>query len=78
MYRHLLVPIDDSLLSTDIVRQAVLFAKALGARPRSSMPGKTTVPAVWRRSNGSSGRGLQRADGRRGGRNPGQGDGRRA
>ncbi len=32
MYRHLLVPIDESLLSTEVVRQAVLFAKALGAK----------------------------------------------
>ncbi len=32
MYRHLLVPIDDSLLSTEVVRQAVLFAKSLGAK----------------------------------------------
>lgn len=32
MYRHLLVPIDDSMLSTEIVRQAVLFAKSLGAK----------------------------------------------
>ena len=32
MYRHLLVPIDDSPLSVEAVRQAVDFAKALGAR----------------------------------------------
>ena len=32
MYRHLLVPIDDSLLSTEVVRQAVLFAKSIGAK----------------------------------------------
>jgi len=32
MYRHLLVPVDDSLLSTEVVRQAVLFARSLGAR----------------------------------------------
>jgi len=32
MYRHLLVPVDDSLLSTEVVRQAVVFAKSLGAR----------------------------------------------
>jgi nucleotide-binding universal stress UspA family protein/hemerythrin-like domain-containing protein len=32
MYRHLLVPIDDSELSTETVRQAVLFAGSLGAK----------------------------------------------
>jgi len=32
MYRHLLVPIDDSALSVETVRQAVMFAGALGAR----------------------------------------------
>src|SRR5688572_22803085 len=32
MYRHLLVPIDDSALSVETVRQAVTFAGALGAR----------------------------------------------
>ena len=32
MYRHLLVPLDDSTLATELVRQAVLLAKALGAK----------------------------------------------
>ncbi len=32
MYHHLLVPIDDSLLSTEVVRQSVVFAKTLGAK----------------------------------------------
>jgi nucleotide-binding universal stress UspA family protein/hemerythrin-like domain-containing protein len=32
MYRHLLVPIDDSALSVETVRQAVIFASALGAK----------------------------------------------
>src|SRR5947207_14258190 len=32
MYRHLLVPIDDSDLSTETVRQAVLFAGSIGAK----------------------------------------------
>ncbi len=32
MYRHLLVPIDDSMLSVEAVRQAVEFAGVLGAR----------------------------------------------
>ena len=32
MFRHLLVPIDDSALSTETVRQAVMFASALGAK----------------------------------------------
>ena len=32
MFRHLLVPIDDSALSTETVRQAVLFASTLGAK----------------------------------------------
>ena len=32
MYRHLLVPIDDSVLSVETVRQAVTFAHALGAK----------------------------------------------
>ncbi len=32
MYRHLLVPIDDSSLSVETVRKAVDFARALGAR----------------------------------------------
>jgi nucleotide-binding universal stress UspA family protein/hemerythrin-like domain-containing protein len=32
MYRHLLVPIDDSALSVETVRQAVMFASALGAK----------------------------------------------
>jgi nucleotide-binding universal stress UspA family protein/hemerythrin-like domain-containing protein len=32
MYRHLLVPIDSSTLATELVRQAVLLAKSLGAR----------------------------------------------
>jgi len=32
MYRHLLVPIDDSMLSVEAVRQAVEFARVLGAR----------------------------------------------
>ncbi len=31
MYRHLLVPIDDSELSTAIVSQAVQFAGSIGA-----------------------------------------------
>ena len=32
MYRHVLVPIDDSALSVEIVRQAVTFAGTLGAK----------------------------------------------
>ena len=32
MYRHLLVPIDDSALSVETVRQAVTFAGTLGAK----------------------------------------------
>jgi nucleotide-binding universal stress UspA family protein/hemerythrin-like domain-containing protein len=32
MYRHLLVPLDGSMLATELVRQAVLLAKSLGAR----------------------------------------------
>ncbi len=32
MYRHLLVPLDGSALATELVRQAVLLAKSLGAR----------------------------------------------
>jgi nucleotide-binding universal stress UspA family protein/hemerythrin-like domain-containing protein len=32
MYRHLLVPIDDSALSVETVRQAVTFASSLGAK----------------------------------------------
>lgn len=32
MYRHLLVPLDGSTLATELVRQAVMLAKALGAR----------------------------------------------
>lgn len=32
MYRHLLVPLDDSPLSTDTVNQAVQFARTLGAK----------------------------------------------
>jgi nucleotide-binding universal stress UspA family protein/hemerythrin-like domain-containing protein len=32
MYRHILVPIDDSQLSIDTVQQAVAFARSLGAR----------------------------------------------
>ena len=32
MYRHLMVPIDDSALSAETVNQAVQFARALGAR----------------------------------------------
>lgn len=32
MYRHLLVPLDDSSLSTDTVNQAVQFARTLGAK----------------------------------------------
>ena len=32
MYRHLLVPLDDSPLAVDTVHQAVMFAKALGAK----------------------------------------------
>src|SRR4249920_3951232 len=32
MYRHLLVPIDDSALSVETVRQAVMFAGTLGAK----------------------------------------------
>jgi nucleotide-binding universal stress UspA family protein/hemerythrin-like domain-containing protein len=32
MYRHLMVPLDDSSLSVDTVRQAVEFARALGAK----------------------------------------------
>ena len=32
MYRHLLVPLDDSPLATDTVRKGVEFARALGAR----------------------------------------------
>lgn len=32
MYRHLLVPIDDSPLSVETVNQAVVFARALGAK----------------------------------------------
>ena len=31
MYRHLLVPLDGSTLATELVRQAVLLAKSLGA-----------------------------------------------
>jgi len=32
MYRHLLVPLDDSPLAVDTVHQAVMFAKTLGAK----------------------------------------------
>ena len=32
MYRHLMVPLDDSLLSVETVRQAVEFARSLGAK----------------------------------------------
>ena len=32
MYRHLLVPLDGSTLATELVRQSVLLAKALGAK----------------------------------------------
>lgn len=32
MYRHLLVPIDGSMLATELVRQSVLLAKSLGAK----------------------------------------------
>jgi len=32
MFRHLLVPIDDSALSTETVRQAAMFASTLGAK----------------------------------------------
>ena len=32
MYRHLMVPLDDSPLSVDTVQQAVKLAKTLGAR----------------------------------------------
>ena len=32
MYRHILVPIDDSPLSVDTVQQAVVFARAIGAK----------------------------------------------
>jgi nucleotide-binding universal stress UspA family protein/hemerythrin-like domain-containing protein len=32
MYRHLLVPLDDSPLAVDIVYQAITFARALGAK----------------------------------------------
>jgi len=32
MYRHLMVPLDDSMLSVQLVRQAVDFAGAVGAR----------------------------------------------
>ena len=32
MFRHLLVPIDGSPLSTENVRQAVMFASTLGAK----------------------------------------------
>jgi nucleotide-binding universal stress UspA family protein/hemerythrin-like domain-containing protein len=32
MYQHLLVPLDGSTLATELVRQAVLLAKSLGAR----------------------------------------------
>ena len=32
MYRHLLVPLDDSPLAVDIVHQAVTFARTLGAK----------------------------------------------
>jgi len=32
MYRHILVPIDDSPLSADTVQQAVTFARAIGAK----------------------------------------------
>jgi nucleotide-binding universal stress UspA family protein/hemerythrin-like domain-containing protein len=32
MYRHLLVPIDDSALSVETIRQAVLFASSIGAK----------------------------------------------
>jgi nucleotide-binding universal stress UspA family protein len=32
MYRHLLVPVDGTELSTETVGQAVEFARALGAR----------------------------------------------
>ena len=32
MFRHLLVPIDDSALSVETVRQSVLFAGSIGAK----------------------------------------------
>lgn len=42
MYRHLLVPVDGTDLSTQVVGQAVEFARVLGARITFSMRSPTT------------------------------------
>jgi nucleotide-binding universal stress UspA family protein/hemerythrin-like domain-containing protein len=52
MYHHLLVPLDGSLLATELVRQSVLLAKSLGARVTffhaSEDYGSTSVAALER------------------------------
>lgn len=67
MYRHLLVPLDGSDLSIQIVGQAVEFARTLGARitffhaaPRRIAPAITGEEVVW----ATSGRVAHELDGR--------------
>ena len=79
MYRHLLVPIDDSQLSVETVNQAV------SARPRARRagdvlprPGRLRCVEPRRARARDVARRVQRADGRRGARAARQGRGRRA
>ena len=79
MYRHLMVPLDDSPLSVETVDQAVKLAATLGAKVTffhaQADYGASSIGALERVM--SPGR-VQRARGRRGAGDPGQGRGRRA
>ena len=85
MYRHLLVPLDDSPLSVDTVGQAVEFARALGAKVTffhaQADYGATSIgalervmsPAAFNERHGGEARGIlakARSRRARGGRRP--------
>ena len=51
MYRHLMVPLDDSPLSVDTVSRAVELARALGAKVTFFHARRTTAGAASARSS---------------------------
>ncbi len=52
MYRHLMVPLDDSPLSVETVNQAVLLARVLGAKVTFFTPRRITARRALARSSG--------------------------
>ena len=79
MYRHLMVPLDDSALSAETAGKAVRLARTLGAKVTffhaQEDYGATSIGALQTRDGA---RRLQRGHGRGSAGDPGQGGSRRA